>query len=281
VGCPGDPPLRLWAGALGASNLIRPTLLLFPLFFAVLMLFLVSKREALRYGLIYLASSLVVITPWLIHNTIRYKAIFPIQTSNAILWQGSPEYYHLMKDQGYSYQRIWSEVLYGPGGEGYDPNSIEGDRYWTRRALQSIAAEPAVYLRFAAEKLFTFWLGDPEADWGGMSIFSFQGLRKIGFTNADAIQVTIARMIPIFALIGLIAVRRNGGAPKWRALFPVLALLLYFTIIHALTHAEARLSEPLQPFLLILLAGAVVAVTDKVWKRGLQVSEASQVQQAQ
>jgi hypothetical protein len=64
-------------------------------------------------------------------------------------------------------------------------------------------------------------------------------------------------MIPILALIGLITVRRNGGAPKWRALFPVLALLLYFTLIHALTHAEARLSEPLQPFLLILLAGAV------------------------
>ena len=276
------PKRFIWAGAwLGVSNLVRPTLLLFPMFIAVLMFSLVSKREAFRYGLIYLASSVVIITPWLIHNTIRYKAFFPLQTSNAILWQGSPEYYHLIKDQGYSYQQIWSEILYGPGWRELDPNSVEGDRYWTRRALQSIAAEPVLYLRFATEKIFTFWLGDPEADWGGMSIFSLQGLRKIGFTYRDAIQVMIARMIPIFALIGLIVVRQNGGAPKWRALIPVLALLLYFTIVHALTHAEARLSEPLQPFLLIILAGAVVTLTDKLGRRSLPVSETSQVERAQ
>ena len=91
---------------MGLSNLVRPSLLLFPVFVAILLFFLFNKRKAFAFGFVYLASSAVIVTPWVIHNYIRYSAIFPLQTSNAILWQRSPEYYHLISDQGYSYQRI-------------------------------------------------------------------------------------------------------------------------------------------------------------------------------
>jgi hypothetical protein len=37
----------------------------------------------------------------------------------------------------------------------------------------------------------------------------------------------------------------------------VYILLVYFTLLHAVGHAEARLSEPLQPFLLVLISGAL------------------------
>ena len=154
--------------------------------------------------------------------------------------------------------QVWSEVLYGPGWQEHDPNSIDGDRYWTNRALQSIKAEPFTYLKFAAEKTITFWIGDSNADWGDSTIFSYQALRQIGFLPADAVQVMIARSLPILAALCLIALHAH-----WKRLWPVLALLLYFTLMHAATHAEVRLSEPLQPLLLVIISAAFLIITKR------------------
>jgi hypothetical protein len=59
-------------------------------------------------------------------------------------------------------------------------------------------------------------------------------LKSIGFTDRDALQVMIARLLPVLALIGLVKLR-----PKWRSLMPVVALLFYMTILHALTRGSA------------------------------------------
>ena len=249
-----------WAGAVvGISNLVRPALLLFPLFVSALLLINLRKRQAIRCGLIVSGISLLVVTPWVIHNTVRYHALFPLQTSHAILWQASPEYYRLIHDEGYTYNRIWTEVLYGPGWQEHDPNSLEGDRYWTQRALRSIASEPLIYARYAGEKLFTFWIGDPNADWGDTHVFSYPGLRKVGYSRRIAIQYLIVRTLPIFALAAVVVLRR-----KWRILSPIYALPAYLNLLHAATHAEARLSDPLQPLLLILVAGAATGVLARV-----------------
>jgi hypothetical protein len=247
------------AGALiGVGNLVRPALLFFPLFLAVLLPFVQERKKMAKYWLGLCVVSFLVVTPWVLHNYLKYRAIIPLQTSNAILWQGSPEYYHLVRDQGYTYLRVWKEILYGPGWQLHDPTSIAGDRYWTGRALQSILAEPAVYLKFAGEKIFTYWLGDPGADWGNRHIFSYAGLRQTGFSSHAAVQVMFARFLPIIALVALYFL-----GSKRSKLLPLLAVMGYLTLLHALTHAEARLSEPLQPLLLILIGGAFMTVIDR------------------
>ena len=251
-----DPTAKrfAWAGFwIGASNLVRPTLLLFPVVSIVLLVALLNKKQAIRHWMVYVLTATLVVTPWVLYTYARHHAIFPLQTSNAILWQGSPEYYHLIHDEGYTYMQVWTEVLYGPNWEAHDPTSVEGDRYWTARALQSIANEPWLYLKYAAEKVVTFWIGDPNADWGDTYVFNYTALGRIGFTRRDAVFLMIARALPIAALLaGVVLWRRR------RALLPIYALLAYYTLLHAATHAEARLSEPLQPFLLILIAGAIV-----------------------
>jgi 4-amino-4-deoxy-L-arabinose transferase-like glycosyltransferase len=251
------------AGALiGVGNLVRPALLFFPLFLGFLLLFVQERKKIAKYWLGLCVVSLLVVLPWILHNHLKYRAIIPLQTSNAILWQGSPEYYHLIHDRGYTYLRIWKEILYGPGWQQHDPTSIAGDRYWTGRALESILAEPTVYLKFAGEKIFTYWVGDPSADWGNRHIFSYAGLRQIGFSPNAAVQVIFARFLPIVALVALFFLRS-----KWSELLPLLVMMGYFTLLHAMTHAEARLSEPLQPMLLILTGGAVMTVIDKARER--------------
>jgi hypothetical protein len=250
-------------GALiGIANLVRPTMFFFPLFLAALLPFMREKKMAAKSWIGLCVVSLLVVTPWILHNYVKYRAIIPLQTSRAILWQGSPEYYRLTHDQGYTYLRIWKEILYGPGWQRTDPESIAGDRYWTERALQSIYAEPMVYLKFAGEKIFTYWLGDPSADWGNRHIFSYTGLRQVGFSSYGAVQIIFARFLPIVAVVALFFLRSN-----WSKILPLLVMMGYFTLLHAMTHAEARLSEPLQPMLLILTGGAAMTVIDKARER--------------
>jgi 4-amino-4-deoxy-L-arabinose transferase-like glycosyltransferase len=244
---------------IGAANLIRPTLFLYPLFLMVVLPLVLPWRQAARAGAVIVLVSALAITPWMVRNYLRYDAVLPLATSNAILWQGSPEYYRLIRQDGYTYLQVWNEVIYGPGNEGYDPGTIEGERYWNRRALRSIRAEPHIYALFFAEKLGTYWIGDPNADWGDTFVFNFRALRMWGFSRAQTAQMMAVRALPIVGLVAIVVLRR-----RWRELLPVLAVLAYCTLLHAATHAEARLSDPLQPLLLVLIAGAGAVVTSRM-----------------
>jgi hypothetical protein len=115
------------------------------------------------------------------------------------------------------------------------------------------ASEPGTYLTYAGEKLVTYWVGDPNADWGDARVFDYGALRKVGFQPIAAIMVIMARALPIVALGAIILLRRH-----WRTLLPIYALLGYTTLLHAATHAAARLSAPFQPLLLVLIVSALV-----------------------
>jgi 4-amino-4-deoxy-L-arabinose transferase-like glycosyltransferase len=242
-----------WLGMMiGISDLIRPTLLLLPAAVGVAALAVLPWRLALRYFVCCAALAFVTILPWLIHNRVRHDAMI-LATSNAFLWQGSPEYYHLIHDQGYTYSRIWGTVLYN--GNLPHPMSVSGDRYWTHRALASIRREPLTYIRFAVEKLFTYWVGDSGADWNEGPIFSYTSLVRGGYPPSMAIGTIVARAAPIVAIIGIVILW-----PLRRRLLPIYLLLVFTTLFHSATHAEARLSEPFLTLLLIIIAGAVARI---------------------
>ncbi len=247
------------AGALvGVSDLVRPTLLFFPVFMPLVLAVRDGGHRAARFGLVYVLGAALVVTPWMVRNYQRYHAVFPLALSNAFLWQGSPEYFHLVRDRGVSYMQVWTEVLYAPDSPVPDPSSLAGDRYWNTRAVRSIAAEPLLYLRYAAEKLVTYWMGDPEADWGGSHVFDLHAL-VLAFGLCWTLLFLPGLVLPVVALGAVLLLRR-----RWRELLPIHALLLYCTLLHAATHAEARLSQPLQPFLLLLVAGALSAASTRL-----------------
>lgn len=249
------PSASRFAGAgacVGIANLIRPTLLFFPAFVAVALIVFSGGRPAVRHALAYVLAALLVTAPWTAHNYVRHGAFLPLATSNATLWLGSPEYYRLTRDEGYTYYRIWDEVIYPDDPDVPYPTTIEGERYWTRRAMASIRSEPLLYVRFALEKLVTYWTGDPNADWSDTWVFNFDALRAVGHPRAQAAQIMLARFLPFLALVGAIVLWR-----RWRALLPVYLLVAYCTLLHAATVARARMSEPLQPIVLIVIAGAI------------------------
>jgi hypothetical protein len=254
-----SPRRFLLPGALlGMSILIRPTMILFPLVAVLLFLFFMKRRDALQCWLAYGTVTVLVVLPWTVSTSFRNDAFVPVALTNGFLWQGSPEYYHLVNDYGYGYRRIWAEVIYPPDDREHWPITVEGDRYWTKRALRSIKGEPLTYLEFAAKKLAYYWVGDPQADWFDTSPLTYARLRSVGYATYEAVQIMISRTVPILGLIaGIVLLRR------WRTLLPLYFVLGYATLFHALSHAEGRLSDPFQPLFMVLIGGMVVTVWDR------------------
>ncbi|CAN5650423.1 hypothetical protein BH24ACI4_BH24ACI4_24970 [soil metagenome] len=98
----------------------------------------------------------------------------------------------------------------------------------------------------------TYWIGDPNADWGDSYIFNYRVLREWGLSRFKTVQHLLARAFPLVAFASLFWLR-----PYWRRLLPLLSILAYCTLLHSITHAEVRLSDPLRPLLIVIFAAAL------------------------
>jgi 4-amino-4-deoxy-L-arabinose transferase-like glycosyltransferase len=258
------------AGAcVGVANLIRPTFLFLPVFVAAAVLITArGSRAAWRHALAYALAAYVVTAPWTIRNYVVHDTFLPLSTSNATLWLGSPEYHHLIHDQGYTYRRVWDEIIYPDDPAVPYPTTIEGEQYWSERGMRSIRSEPLLYARLVAERLGTYWVGDPVVDWGGGPPLNFGYLRR-HMSPADALVRLAERALPLLAAVAIVVLWRRR-----RELLALYVILLYATLLHAATVARVRMSDPFRPILLVLVAAAAVEL-GRAWLRRMRHGRAA------
>ena len=241
------------AGALLAiTNLCRPTAMLFPAIVPLLMPHQWPFKRKIALFVAYLGAIIVITAPWTYHNYRTHKTFLIYSVSTALLWQGSPEFYHLAYEQlpKRDMIQIWKEELNPARNGGHDPFTIEGDRYFTKRGIASILREPLVYLWYCLQKAVFFWFGNPLSDWPYHAIFNVEAMRPF-FSPQRIVGIFASRLLPVFAVLGMIVLRH-----RWRDFLPLLLVCGYFTLIHALTYAEVRYSEPLHPILAVVIATA-------------------------
>lgn len=173
-------------------------------------------------------------------------------TCLTLLWQGSPEFYNLAYEQLPKRHRvqIGQEELNPERNGGHNAFTIEGSRYFTKRAIASILREPAVYLWYCLQKTVFFWLGNPISDWHYHAMFNRVAMRRF-FSPPRIVGILWSRILPVFAALGMIVLRH-----PWREFLPLLLVCGYFTLIHSLTYSEVRYSEPLHPILAVVIATA-------------------------
>lgn len=234
---------------LAILNLCRPSTVLFPALVPFLMPQKWPIQQKIGMFLVYVGMMVMVTAPWTYHNYRTYHAFLPYSVTPAPLWQGSPEFYHLSKKS--NLVQIWSVQLNPKKNGGKDPFTIEGNRYFTDRAIVSIKAQPGVYAWYSLQKLAFFWIGNPMNDWPGNNIFSVDAMRPY-FSTKRIICIFFARLLPFVALISLIIIRH-----RLRVFLPLIAICGYFMVIHAVTYAEVRYSEPLYPILAVIIASAL------------------------
>jgi 4-amino-4-deoxy-L-arabinose transferase-like glycosyltransferase len=244
---------RLWrfAGA-GASmalvTLCRPTGALLPLILPLLLPGGWRLRQKAAVCMAYGLTMVVVIAPWTYHNWHTYHHFLPLTISGGALWQGSPEFYHLRQRQR-NMLDIWANELNPQHNGGYDPHTIDGDRYFNQRGLQSIWAEPIVYVIYSLKKAAYLWVG-----WGYWEMYDWHMRRSwFSYPPLKLISILVARQLPILALVALVFLAVRG---RIRPLVPFIAVCAYFTLVHMITWAEMRYSEPLHPLLAIIVVTA-------------------------
>jgi predicted membrane-bound mannosyltransferase len=242
------PRPRRFAAA-GASmaliTLCRPTSALLPLVLPLLLPWGWHLKQKVGVCIAFGLAMAVVIAPWTYHNWRTFHRFLPLSISGGALWQGSPEFYHL-KERQRNMQDIWAHELNPQRNGGHDPHTIEGDRYFTQRGLQSIRAEPLVYVIYSLKKAGHLWVG-----WGYWEMYDWHMRRSwFSYPPLKLLSILVARQLPIVALAALVflAVRR-----RIRPLVPFIAVCAYFTLVHMITWGEMRYSEPLHPLLAIIL----------------------------
>lgn len=241
------------AGALLAlTTYVRPATAAFPLALVCLLLLLRwGWRRAARYAAVFAATTWLLLVPWTVHNAIQYDTFLPLTTNIATLWQGSPEYYDLYED-GRTYLSIWQVELNAERNGGYLPGSIEGDRHFNDRAIDSIRDRPVTYAWYSTQKAVWLWIGHPSADWYNAKLFNPWNLHQY-WPWWEVMAIMAARVVPLTAAVSVILLWRER-----RRLAPVYSVLVYFTVVYALTWADLRYSDPTAPMLLVIVGGAVV-----------------------
>jgi hypothetical protein len=241
------------AGALlGITALCRPATAV--LLFLPLALPLRGRiRRKLVAAVVYSAAMAAVIAPWAHHNYRTHHEFIPFSVSLAVLWQGSPEFYHLMQEKEDAIIEIWNEELNPERNGGVDSLSIEGDRYFRARALASIQAEPGVYIWYSLQKLAFFWLGHPalRVEWP----FDFALARTYypAWQIAGLLWARPALLIATFASLFVLRHRLEEFAP-------LLLVCGAFTLTYAILLPLARHSQPLYPMLAVMIVAAGEAV---------------------
>ncbi len=246
-----------WAGAsMAVVTLCRPTTGLIPLVLPVMLPKLWSLTLKGRVCLVYGLTMAAVIAPWTYHNWRAYHRFLPLNVSAGILWLGSPEFYHLV-ERDRRHLDIWANELNPCRNGGHDPFSIDGDRYFNRRAIQSIREEPVVYVIYSLQKAAYFWLGNPAAEWGYMAFAwwrQWHTLRQwYPYAWPRLFNMLLARELPLIALAALIFLVARR---RVRPLLPLLVVGAYIMLIHMLTWSELRYSGPLHPLLAIVVMAA-------------------------
>jgi hypothetical protein len=246
------------AGAtLAIATLCRPATALLPLILPFILPRTWGFGRKMLLWAVYAGAMVAVIAPWSYHNYRTYHTFMPLSISGVVLWHGSPEFYHLMEQERHLLQ-IWEHKLSASRNGGYDPCTITGDSYFTARSMASIRAEKEIYAWYFLKKLAYFWIGHPVIDWPHYAIFSLDALRPY-FTIWQIVSILLTRLLPVAVLVGLFFAR-----DRLKALAPMLIICGYFTIIHAITYAEIRYSEPLHPVLAIVFVAAITEIYRKI-----------------
>lgn len=221
---------------MGLATLCRPMTLLFPFFLYLTIPFLPFKKKEFILISIFFLSMIIIIAPWTIRNYIRFNTFIAVQTGGGTnLWVGS--YFPsdgLFPYSSSSYQNPKDQETYDKIARGLSP--IEADKAYSREAIKNILNNPSGYLRLCVEKFRRFWFWIP----GGVKVLKSYPKIKFGITAVDY-------SIFLLFILGLWV----GLKENWRDKSPILAIILYFTIMHTLIFAIPRYRLPIMPYVLV------------------------------
>lgn len=241
----------------GVGSLAKTSLMYFAIVaMGVIFLSRLRKKEALLPVISFFVGGILIILPWTIRNYVASGGSFvPVSTAGAYsLWVGSFYPTHGLDDDGLRGEKL---ALFEETRQ-----EIAGSDRWlipanqgkfTRAALDNILDSPLRFVELGVRKFFRFW-------------FFIQNPDRQGFMAIVAL-VQISYLIP--GGVGFYYALRE----RQNAIWPLLLIIGYYVILHALTVAEVRYSVPVMPYVIIFGSHALVKLIDLQWKGRMEFKQ--------
>jgi 4-amino-4-deoxy-L-arabinose transferase-like glycosyltransferase len=226
------------AGVLfGLAILTRETILYFvPL--AALWLGTGSRERARLCAVSFLAAALLVVAPWTYRNWLAFHAFVPVSTAGGQnLFQGNAL---IDRDETY----VMVDAVQG---------RVAQYHYAMRMGLQAIRdRQPWWIFEKLRDEMPRFW----EAD--SLALVHIKRGAYGPVAPPVAVAVAVVVLVPYVAVLALFAV---GVTRLTRARAPVLLVgfLVYYNLLHIVTHGFARYRLPVMPVVFLVAAVGAVA----------------------
>jgi hypothetical protein len=228
------------AGCLwGLATLTRETLLYFAPVAALWLLW--RQRDGLARAVAFAVPLILVVAPWTYRNYVVTHAFVPVATSGALnLWQGNTD---LSREQVY----VLSEAVRGPG-----PVRIAQYRYHQRMAWQAIIErQPGWFFDKLVAEMPAFW----EAD--SVALIHLMLKQAYGpYRPGTARLVAAVLLLPYLAVL-VLAVAAIPRLRLTRLTGLLLGFLVYYNLLHVITHGFSRYRLPIMPLVFLVAALAL------------------------
>jgi hypothetical protein len=189
----------------------------------------------------FLLAALLVVAPWTWRNWVVFRAFVPVSTAGGLnLYQGN---------SGLSRQEVYDRYEAVQG-------RIEQYRFARDAGLRAIRdRQPGWLFEKLAEQMPNFW----EAD--SLALIHMKRGAYGPVAGAALVAAMLVVLVPyLLVLAFFIAGCAALSLDRPRAL--LVALLVYYNLIHVVTHGFARYRLPVMPVLFLIAAGAWVSWRD-------------------
>jgi 4-amino-4-deoxy-L-arabinose transferase-like glycosyltransferase len=220
----------------GLAVLTRETVLYF---LPVAALWLAWRRPGgARRAAWLLAVSALVVLPWTLRNWLVYDAFVPVSTSGALnLWQGNTR---LSRQQ--VYEEYWA--VHG---------RIQKYEHARRRAIEAILArQPLWIFEKLRDEMPAYWAAH------GQPVVHLERGAYGAVTRPRALAAVAVVLLPYLGVLALF-VAGVAALPGGRASFPLLAFLVFYVLLHVVSHGYPRYRLPSMPVVFLVAAQGWVA----------------------
>jgi 4-amino-4-deoxy-L-arabinose transferase-like glycosyltransferase len=243
AGTRAESSAALTAGLLfGLATLTRETALYFVPLAGLWLAIDRGRTGALGRGAAFVLAAMLSIAPWSYRNWVAYDAFVPVSTSGGLnLWQGNAR---LTREEVYA--------LYEQAG-----SRIERYRYARRMGVQAILErQPGWIFEKLRDEMPRFW----EADSLALAHIRREAYGPV--PSSLRIMASVLFLAPYLALIPLFAAG-VAGAPLDRNSALLGGFLVYYNLLHVVSHGFARYRLPA---LIVVFAFAAFAIV--AWREG-------------
>ena len=212
------------------SILTRPSLFFlgpFIVFFISYFVHQNSIKDTVRILFLYCLVYSFFISPWLIHNHLKYGDFVHLTLSKGVvMYTGN----NPLNKSGGGVEGVDSDIRRFSSIK----NPIERDQALMDSAVRYIIDKPGVFVRNSLNKFVRFWRVWPYAP-------QYQDILIKIISFVSYVPVLIASLLFVFTCSRDVLIR----------VFPIMMMIVYLTLIHMVTIGSIRYRFPLEPFLII------------------------------